>query len=160
MAMGLRLQWLRVVFAAAFLLTPLAAGAAGWEVGLVISQGDVTARLSFGQQGDASAGRDGRYDVPAMLSGSLQTWFATGADQLWRDIRQTGRLSATWELRIAADHAGVPVRIAWNPKVLPSGMRLTLVDEYRNAVVDMQRTPWYTFSGRGVRTLRVTADHR
>ncbi|MBU0484088.1 MAG: hypothetical protein KKB30_06195 [Proteobacteria bacterium] len=80
-----------------FLLSLTQAGAE-WEVNLVISAGSAKSRVSFGARFDATGDNDGRYDVPAMLSGDLQARFVDGGGFLWRDIRGTGHNLEEWIL--------------------------------------------------------------
>ena len=115
----------------------------GWELQLKVSAGHVSSKVSFGQQVDATAGRDGYYDVPAMLSGSLQAAFLNGGGTLWRDIRSAG--AGEWQLQIDSQ-VGEPVSLSWNSQDLPAGVTLKLFNAVSGDVVDMTSASTYTIA--------------
>lgn len=122
---------------------PLVEAAAGWESNLLVSAGVAESRLSLGQRADATNLADGRYDVPAMLGGSLQAAFTGGGGPLWRDIRAFGRDREEWQLAIAG-FGDQPVKIAWDAEGLPSGLRFELIDEDGGRVIAMDSCSAYT----------------
>jgi len=126
---------LAVLITGFFATTALAAG--NWEMSISVSSGNAGNRLSFGQHQDATDQRDGLYDVPAMLSGTLQTWFSSVDTPLWRDIRSsTPENSSEWSLLISS-RTGLPVVVSWDSQQLPPGSILELSDSATGTVVDM-----------------------
>lgn len=108
-----------------------------WEMNITVNSGNAENRLSLGQNQDATDQRDGLYDVPAMLSGTLRAWFASGANNLWRDIRSaTSDNGSEWQLLISS-RTGLPTVISWNTEQLPAGMIIELVDNATGTFVDM-----------------------
>ncbi|MBU0675045.1 MAG: hypothetical protein KJ950_10415 [Proteobacteria bacterium] len=133
-----------IILLLTLIAAPILAGN-GWETNLTVSAGPASSRLSFGQQADATGGLDGRYDVPAMLSGDLQARFTDGGGTLWRDIRST---DGNQEWQLAVEAAG-PVILRWDPAGLPSGSSLTLEDSARGKSIDMATVGEYAVTASG-----------
>lgn len=106
------------------LALPVLAAASDWECRLAVRAGAATNLLSFGQRSDASAGFDGRYDVPAMLQGAVQARFFAGGQGYWRDIKGPGR--SEWLLRVDVSDVSVPVTLSWNDCHVPEGTTVTV----------------------------------
>ena len=120
-----------------------AVAADDWEMNITVTSGNAENRLSLGQHQDATNQRDGLYDVPAMLSGSLRAWFTSGANNLWRDIRSARSDNGSeWQLLISS-RTGLPAVISWNIEQLPAGMIIELIDNATGTVVDMGSTTSY-----------------
>jgi len=120
-----------------------AGAATGWETNLLVSAGTAESRLAFGQRADATSLADGRYDVPAMLGGTLQAAFTGGGGPLWRDIRAFGRDHEEWQLAIVGQ-GGQPVKIVWDAGSLPKGFSFELIDAETDQVVAMETCSAYT----------------
>jgi len=135
--------WMSLFMVSGLLVgSSMADAAAGWETNLLISAGTAESRLSLGQRSDATSEEDGRYDVPAMLSGTLRAAFTGGGGSLWRDIRAFGRNREEWHLAIASSN-GQPVKIGWDAKGLPKGFRFELIDEAAGQVIAMESSSAY-----------------
>lgn len=116
----------------------------GWEATIKIKAGNATSRLSFGQQPDATDMVDGLYDVPALLSGTLQARFINNESDLWRDIRPTGEASE-WQLKISSQ-TDSPISISWDPATLSDEITVELVDAAGANVIDMKSALSYTLN--------------
>jgi len=150
--------WIGLVMVSGLLVGSSSAKAAtGWESNLLVSAGAVESQLSFGQRADATNLADGRYDVPAMLSGTLQAAFTGGGGSLWRDIRALGREPEEWQL-VVASSGGRPVQITWDAEKLPEGFNFELLDADGDQVIAMDSIAMYTLANpAAVLTVRVTA---
>ncbi len=149
---------LSVACACLFALPLPAQGADGWEVALKVKSGEAENKLSFGQRADASERADGRYDVPAMLSGSLRAYFAKeGAEPFWRDIRAlTFGQTYTWTLWVETETPGQTVSLNWSSEDLPKWARVKLFDVSGQVKSDMGRQGSYVFtSGESPRQFQV-----
>ncbi|MBU0484079.1 MAG: hypothetical protein KKB30_06150 [Proteobacteria bacterium] len=124
------------VLAILLFLPSLAQAGPEWEVNLAISAGSAKSRVSFGAKFDATADKDGRYDVPAMLSGDLQARFIDGGGSLWRDIRGTGHNLEEWRL-VVDTSSETAVTISWDQAGLPAGCWLELIDQEQGEKVAM-----------------------
>ena len=114
-----------------------------WEISISVSSGNAENRLALGQNQGATNQRDGLYDVPAMLSGSLQAWFASSNGPLWRDIRSTvPGDSYEWQLQISS-RTGLSAMISWDPQQLPTETTVKLINSATGEVIDMGSTNSY-----------------
>ncbi|MBU0484073.1 MAG: hypothetical protein KKB30_06120 [Proteobacteria bacterium] len=123
-------------------LPALVQAGAEWEVNLAISAGAANSRLTFGAKFDATGQQDGRYDVPAMLSGDLQARFVGGGGSLWRDIRGTGPKFEEWLLVVDTANE-TAVTISWDQAGLPAGCWLELIDQAQGEKIAMAKDSAY-----------------
>lgn len=114
-----------------------------WEVNLAITSGSVESKVSLGAGSDATDAQDGRYDVPAMLSGDLQARFVDGGGSLWRDIRGTDQEVEEWKLIVDA-HTKKDLSISWNVADLPPEYWFELIDRKRKKTIAMEEVASYT----------------
>ena len=114
----------------------------GWETNLTVLSGNAESRLSFGQKPDATDLADGLYDVPAMLSGTIQVYFQTDGESFWRDIRAMGP-DKEWQL-IITSHTGKPIVITWDSDSLPQDADVRLIDTENGRETDMKSFSSYT----------------
>jgi len=132
-----------------------ALAAEGWKATIKVTAGNASSRLVFGQHPDATVLLDGPYDVPAMLSGTLQARFVNdNADDLWRDIRTAGEPSE-WLLLIT-NRTGSPVSLSWASADLPAGFSVELADTVETVTVDMKSASGYTLNGVSEAELYIT----
>ncbi len=145
-----------------FALDVPAWSADGWEAALKVKAEGAESKLSFGQRVDAGSGIDGRYDVPAMLSGPLSVYFLIGQQQFWRDIRSMafGR-TQIWTLRVENESPGQTVALAWAQEDLPRWARVKLFDLVGQVQLDMRRQGRYVFtSGESPREFQIILRSR
>ena len=122
----------------------LASAADGWEANITVLSGKAKSRLSFGQRLDATNRKDGRYDVPSLLSGRLQVYFTGGGGNFWRDIRaQDQEAIKEWRL-IIKSQTGKPVTVRWNQDDLPPDSSVKLIEIVSGHAVDMKSSTVYT----------------
>ncbi|MCA1765495.1 MAG: hypothetical protein LC633_04490 [Desulfobulbaceae bacterium] len=114
----------------------------GWEAGIKVSSDRAASTLAFGQQPDATDLADGLYDVPAMLSGTMQVYFLNEEDSFWRDIRGMGSYKV-WRLVISSQ-TGEPVTLSWNPADLPAESEVKLINEADRQEIDMKDAEEYS----------------
>jgi hypothetical protein len=155
---------LRIALTVAFLVLSVWAGAfparaaEGWEVPLAASAGRATLHLSFGQKKGATAGVDGRYEVPAMPGGILQGGFLLKERLYWRDIRGLRAARPAWRLRIAGGSGGKRIVLQWQRRFFPPGERASLVDPVAGLTMNMRTHGQYVFYSNGPRTLRIETE--
>lgn len=126
---------------------------AGWEARLVVSAGTAKNKLVFGQMPGATDGYDGRFEVPAMLSGTVKAYFeGQGARLLWRDIKS---LSGTksWPLNIEAADGNANITVKWSQSNIPVNYNVTLFDTATGSSVNMSSSSFYTYKNNGPRKL-------
>ena len=127
----------------------------GWETELLISSERAQNRLLFGQQADATNGIDGRFDVPAMLSGTLKASFEDDSGKrLWRDIKALEKVS--WVIRVETNNPQAEVKLDWSPATLPKSTEVLLVDRENNKTISMHKTSSYSFNGQSSKTLSIS----
>lgn len=129
-----------------------------WEVALKVKAGVAENKLSFGQKADATDGIDGRYDVPAILSGDVRASFLEKGKSYWRDIKALapGAISS-WDLQVEATRPG-PVELRWSGVFLKSAV-VSLVDLATGERVNMQTERSFVFNYDGPRSLRIEAEN-
>ncbi len=126
----------------------------GWDAALTIKVLNAENKLSFGQRPDATDGIDGRYDVPALLSGDVMAYFLLDETKYWRDIKAiTNGESKTWHLWIESSLNGEIVEIEWTRGLLP--VNSIFIDNETGAVIDMKTQGSYTYPNNGQRRFRI-----
>ena len=123
-----------------------------WEAKITIRAGEIETKLIFGQEPDASSGMDGRYDVPALLSGELQAYFEAGGQRLWRDIRGTG--VGEWAMVIESSRTGEIV-LLWESEKLPD-REVLLIDG--GLSINMKEISRYSYTNDGKRILKIRVE--
>jgi hypothetical protein len=135
-------------------------GGATWQMEITAGVGSATNRLVVGQAVDATEGVDGRYDIPALLSGDILAYLDLDGEAYWKDIRDVcgGPCERIWTVTVASSLAGETVTLRWNPSSVSGGMGLALTDETTAETVDMTTTGSYSYQNTGARvfTLKVT----
>ena len=110
----------------------------GWQSSLVVSSGNASSRLTFGQNPAATDRQDGFYDVPALFSGALQAAFSDGGEDLWRDIRSAGlEPEQEWRLNVNSE-TGEATKVSWDKKSLPENLKVVLIDVEAGMTIDMK----------------------
>lgn len=121
---------------------PPSSAVEAWELNVDVVSGNAESRFSFGQQPDATDLTDGLYDVPAMLSGSIQVFSQTKEGSFWRDIRST-ETGNEWQL-IIKSQTKKPLHISWDPDHLPADASVKLVNASSGKETDMKTSKKYT----------------
>jgi type 1 fimbria pilin len=149
---------LYIVSAAAvlFMTGPAFAGGA-WEMEITAQVQDATNRLVIGQAADATEGKDGRYDIPALLGGDIRAYLDLEGEAYWKDIREAcdGACEKVWTITVESGLAGETVTLAWDAASVPEGASLVLTDESTGGTVDMGQASSYHFENTGTRTFTV-----
>jgi hypothetical protein len=135
---------LLIIIASVWLFPTAVFSQVEWESEIKVSAGHVESRLAIGQRADATDQRDGRYDVPPMLAGSLRAWLTGSGTSLWRDIRSPDTVEGKdWNL-VVNNNSVEPVTILWLPDALPVDAVMTMTDPASGATVDMKKNNSYT----------------
>jgi hypothetical protein len=134
--------------------TAVCYGGEAWQMEIAAGVGNATNRLVVGQAADATEGVDGRYDIPALLSGDIQAYLDLGGEAYWRNIKDvcTGPCEKTWAVTVASSLAGETVTLRWNPSSVPGLAALALTDEATAETVDMSQAGAYSYQNTGART--------
>jgi hypothetical protein len=132
-------------------------GVDGWEANLAVTILNAENRLSFGQRGDATDGIDGKYDVPAMLSGDIRAYFLIDEGSYWRDIRSltTNNETKVWNIKIESGIKNEAIILKWNPGNLLKKGKTVLIDAAIGVVIDMKSNNQYSFRNNGTKNLRI-----
>lgn len=136
---------------------------ASWEVKVTAkTSSGARNKVSFGQQSDASAGYDPRYDVPGMPAGPISAYFphsdwAFSADEYWRDIRGNG-LSKTWDLNVDSSQIGSTITLTWDASSIDGKYSAILTDVAGNSSVDMGSQSSYSYSNTGSRQFVIVSE--
>lgn len=139
-----------ILFAAVLLgITSIPCFAAdGWQANLLVSSGNASSKLTFGQNPAATDLDDGFYDVPAMFSGDLRAAFTDGGGTLWRDIRAAGNETAKeWRLTVTSG-TEESIRVSWDRKGLPKDAMVALIDVETGESIDMKVSSNYALGNR------------
>jgi hypothetical protein len=124
----------------------------GWEANLTVTISTADNKLSFGQRADATDGIDGKYDVPAMLSGDIKAYFLAEKGGYWRDIKsltQAGK--KRWDIRVESPLKGKTVFVKWNPGNLMAVNVINLIDGSTGVITDMKVVKSYSYQNDGIR---------
>ncbi|MCK4837828.1 MAG: hypothetical protein KAS94_03445 [Desulfobulbaceae bacterium] len=134
----------------------------GWQANILISSGDASSKLTFGQNQAATDLNDGFYDVPALFSGQLQAAFTDGEGMLWRDIRDAGSEAVKeWRINITSA-SGETITVSWDQERLPKNAKVALIDVDTGKAIDMQVLSSYAMENRngGELLIQVSNIHR
>ncbi len=123
----------------------------GWETNIVISAGVAENRLSLGQRPDATDGKDGRYDVAAMLGGDIKASFE---GSLWRDIKANDG-QKSWNMKVESPLNDSNISLNWNRAGFPAGYNVSLIDREAGRSVNMTTTGVYTYRNTGPRGINL-----
>lgn len=126
----------------------------GWEANIVVTVQNAENKLSFGQKADATDGIDGRYDVPAMLSGDIEAYFLCEGESLWRDIRGNS-MRNIWDMRIESPLTEKTIVLRWKPDILPEGVEINLIDASSGKAIDLKAETSYSYTNTGPRDFRL-----
>ncbi|MEW6214946.1 MAG: hypothetical protein AB1478_07075 [Nitrospirota bacterium] len=149
-----------IMIAAILLLLLYSAVYAGddWQVGIKVSVLNAENRLSIGQRPDATDGIDGRYDVPALLSGDIMAYIELEGGKYWRDIKGVCEIqpcTKEWNIFVESELEGKLINLKWNPSDLPLDMNITLTDTAIGVVIDIKKQSVYEYENTGKRQFRV-----
>ncbi|MBI5562410.1 MAG: hypothetical protein HY894_06120 [Deltaproteobacteria bacterium] len=117
----------------------------GWEASMTATISTAENKLVFGQRADARDGLDARLDVPAMLGGDIQAYFAEGSDTLWRDIKGFHGGTKSWDVRITSAIKNKPVVLRWKPEELRDAGTVTIKDTSTGTIVNMKEASTYSY---------------
>ncbi len=155
----------RILFAAAFFGVILAQSvmAGDWEARIIASTSTgAENRLTFGQRSNATDGFDGRYDMPAFLSGDIMAYFPhpewdTPAENFWRDIKAPDP-QKTWLFYVESVLSGDTLSLTWDSSKLPENYNVFLIDNLTGDWVDMTGQSSYSYANDGPRgfTIEIT----
>lgn len=127
----------------------------GWEANLTVTISTADNKLSFGQRADATDGIDGKYDVPAMLSGDIRAYFLAEKGGYWRDIKSlTPAEIKRWDIRVESPLKG-KVIIRWNPGNMTVVSVINLIDGSTGVVIDMKTVNSYSYLNEGMREFSI-----
>jgi hypothetical protein len=130
----------------------------GWQIEIKASVLNAENRLSIGQRPDATDGIDGRYDIPALLSGDIMAYIELVDREYWKDIKgmcEREACTKNWDIIIDSDLTGENIKLNWNPHYLPSDMNVTLADITTGNVIDMKKQSSYVYKHIGKRKFRL-----
>lgn len=130
----------------------------GWEASVTVTSDNVKSRLHFGQKPDATALTDGLYDLPAMLSGTLQGYFQNEDGSFWRDIRAM-ESEEEWQL-IITSQTEKPIYITWDPALFPPDAKVRLIDASNAKETDMQSANTYMMGSASNTMLLITVTNK
>lgn len=132
----------------------------GWRLNLRLSVGSAETRLTLGESPDAMDSKDGRYDVPALLSGELMAYMTLDGEKYWQDIKKTCQAPPApckkrWDIVVESPLKGATVSLRWSPPA----ENLTLTDLTTGKAVDMKTTSFYKYNNKdGKREFRIEAQ--
>jgi len=127
-----------------------------WESQLVVTSGNATTRLHFGQRAGATNGYDNQFDVPAMPGGTLKAVFKIDGRNCWSDVRPING-AASWDIEIDSTIPNAPVSLKWQSERFPAGLKLVLRDTATGDVYDMNGTNMLGFTSAGPRAFVIEA---
>jgi hypothetical protein len=116
-----------------------------WETNLTVNIDAADTRLSFGQKEDATDGIDGKYDVPAMLSGDIKAYFSDKEGSFWRDIKKSASSQKRWSMRVESLLKNRDVSIKWNQDGFPHQGTIKIKDVKSGIVTDMRKASSYSY---------------
>ncbi|MEW6214536.1 MAG: hypothetical protein AB1478_04935 [Nitrospirota bacterium] len=130
----------------------------GWQTDIKVSVLNAENRLSIGQKPDAQDGIDGRYDVPALLSGDIMAYIELEGREYWRDLKGMCEIvpcTKQWNIFVESELKGETVRLKWKPSDLSSDIDMTLTDTATGTMIDMKKQSEYSYKNTGKRQFRV-----
>lgn len=135
---------------------PCLAAETDWQCELKVQSGFSENRLLFGQAAGATDNYDGRFDVPAMLSGGVKAYFnGSESKKLWRDTRALVTEGPVWVLKVEASSQADEMVLRWTEAGLPAGKSVTLHDLETGTAIDMHAEQSYRMKNGGIRTLQI-----
>jgi len=128
----------------------------GWEANLTVTISTADNKLSFGQRAGAADGIDGKYDVPALLSGDIRAYFLTEKGNYWRDIKSlTPAETKRWDIRVESPLKGKIIIIRWNPGNMTAVSVINLIDRSSGVIMDMKAINSCSYQNNGVREFSI-----
>lgn len=130
----------------------------GWQANIMVRSGSAASRVTFGQDSGATDLKDGFYDVPALLAGSLRVAFTDGGAVLWQNIKalDDGR-EKEWLLAINSS-LGEDIGVGWERADIPEDISVVLFDEASGRAVDMKLMSYYQLANNKSGELRIKAS--
>lgn len=132
-----------------------ALAADNWEVPLKVRVDRAENQLAFGAHAEATAGFDGRFDVPVMSGGNLQAFFTAGGKQVWRSLVASPGVGSSWVLTVSSSLTGKSVNLEWAQNQLPGNCQVRLTDLATNENIDMRQQAQYVYVNQGVRKFAI-----
>jgi len=128
-----------------------------WQVSIKAKILDAENRLVIGQEADASDGIDGRYDVPALLSGDIKAYIEFGDDKLWKDIKKSceDTCQKTWNIFVESTIAGYNVELTWDLLNMHDNVSINLLDNETGEIINMATNNKHSFGNTGKREFTV-----
>lgn len=135
----------------------------GWEMKIVVIAMSAENKLSIGQRPDASDGTDGKYDIPALLSGDIKAYMELGGSKYWRDIKQTCSIKdasckKTWNVVVDSMVRGEPIKLRWNASAIPQDLSIFLIDITTGKTIDMKAGQEYSYDNTETRKFKIEAQ--
>lgn len=130
----------------------------GWEASITVTSGNAKSSLHFGQRPDATALTDGLYDLPAMLSGTLQVYFQNEEGSFWRDIRAM-ESEEEWQV-IIDSQTDAPISITWDPNHFPPNSTIRLIDASEGKDTNMKTSSNYMMGSTSKAILLITVANK
>src|SRR3989337_206210 len=128
----------------------------GWEANLTVTISTADNKLSFGKRADAADGIDGKYDVPALLSGDIRAYFLTEKGNYWRDIKSRSPAETKrWDIRVESPLKGKIIIIRWNPGNMTAVSVINLIDRSSGVIMDMKAINSCSYQNNGVREFSI-----
>ena len=112
----------------------------GWNLSIKANVLNAENRLIIGQVPGAGDGIDGRYDVPALLSGDIKAYIELEGKEYWKDIKEpcNNPCRKSWNIFVESEVWGQIIEIAWNPLDIPENISVILIDTATGEITDMK----------------------
>ena len=126
----------------------------GWEVSLIVSAHNVENTLYFGQRPDASDAVDGKYDVPALLSGDIKAYMELESNKYWKNIKESciAPCKKAWNIFVDSEAWGQVIELSWNSLNITDDVNIILIDTATGEAIDMKTEQHeYTYENTGRR---------
>lgn len=136
-------------------------GSDEWMLHIRVKALDAQNRLIIGQKTDAVDGIEGRYDVPALLSGDIGAYINLEGNHYWKDIRQTcdAYCRKTWNISIESAIQGEVVTLSWSSPDVAATTHIILIDKETGMVTDMISGQYeYAYENSGKREFTVVTE--
>lgn len=128
-----------------------------WQLNIKAKILEAENRFVIGQMHDASDWIDGRYDIPALLSGDIRAYIKFEDDKLWKDIKKSCEdlCQKTWDIFVESPIVGNEVGLTWNLLDIPDNISINLLDRETGKIIDMKTDNEYSFKNTGEREFTV-----
>ncbi len=112
----------------------------GWEMNITMKLLNAKNRLTIGQRPDASDAVDGKYDVPALLSGDIKAYMELESNKYWKNIKESCNppCKKAWNIFVDSEAWGQIIEVSWNSLNIPYDVSIILIDTATGEVIDMK----------------------